>query len=126
MERVLHVTKALSDGNRLRALMLLRGGELCVCRLISLLKLAPSTVSKHMSILKQAGLVETRREGKWTYYKLSAGTSEAMILEIVAWVEKHLEKDPIITSDKLELMQSFGCEGGEKVENKVGRTFGNE
>lgn len=126
MEKLLNVTKALSDGNRLRSLMLLRGGELCVCRLISLLKLAPSTVSKHMSILKQAGLVETRREGKWTYYKLSSGTSDAMIQEIVAWVEKHLEKDPVIASDKLELIQSFGCERGKNDQDKMERTLGNE
>ena len=49
--------KALGDPQRVRALAALRGGELCLCRLIALLRLAPSTVSKHMSLLIQAGLV---------------------------------------------------------------------
>lgn len=70
MNRYLAVTKALADANRVRALCALRGGELCVCQLIELLGLAPSTVSKHLSILNQAGLVETRKEGRWVHYRL--------------------------------------------------------
>ena len=54
---VLRVTKALSDGQRIRIMMLLRGGELCVCRIVEVLALAPSTVSKHLSILSEADLV---------------------------------------------------------------------
>ena len=71
MLETLNITKALSDENRIRALMMLTGGELCVCQIIEMLGLAPSTVSKHMSILRQAGLVETRKEGRWIYYRLS-------------------------------------------------------
>ena len=55
------LAKALSDENRVRALMMLREGELCVCQIIELLGLAPSTVSKHMSILRQVRLVQTRK-----------------------------------------------------------------
>jgi len=51
--------------------MMLSGGELCACQIIEMLGLAPSTVSKHMSILRQAGLVETRKEGRWIYYRLA-------------------------------------------------------
>jgi ArsR family transcriptional regulator, arsenate/arsenite/antimonite-responsive transcriptional repressor len=63
----LDVLKALADETRLRALCALRGGELCVCQLIALLELAPSTVSKHLSILRAARLVESRKEGRWIY-----------------------------------------------------------
>ena len=71
MKEFLAITKALSDENRLRALMALTDGELCVCQIIELLGLAPSTVSKHMAVLHHAGLVETRKDGRWIYYRLA-------------------------------------------------------
>ena len=71
MKEFLLITKALSDENRVRALMALGGGELCVCQIIELLGLAPSTVSRHMGVLHQAGLVETRKDGRWIYYRLT-------------------------------------------------------
>ena len=71
MKGFLAITKALSDENRVRALMALAPGELCVCQIIELLGLAPSTVSKHMAVLHQAGLVETRKDGRWIYYRLA-------------------------------------------------------
>jgi DNA-binding transcriptional ArsR family regulator len=64
------VLKALADETRLRALFALRGGELCVCQLIALLELAPSTISKHLSILRNARLVESRKDGRWIFYRL--------------------------------------------------------
>lgn len=57
------VIKALADENRARILLALGGRELCVCQIVELLGLAPSTVSKHMSILKQARLVDGRKQG---------------------------------------------------------------
>jgi DNA-binding transcriptional ArsR family regulator len=72
MRRFLDVAKAVSDESRARALLALRGGELCVCRLNELLGLAPSTVSKHMTILERAGLVQCRKDGRWHYYRLAA------------------------------------------------------
>ncbi len=70
MKKYLAITKALSDPNRVRMLCALRDGELCVCQLTELLGLAPSTVSKHLSVLNQAELVESRKEGRWVYYRL--------------------------------------------------------
>jgi ArsR family transcriptional regulator, arsenate/arsenite/antimonite-responsive transcriptional repressor len=78
--------KALADESRLRALYALKGGELCVCQLIALLDLAPSTVSKHLSILRAARLVDSRKEGRWMYYRLSREfrtPSAARILELL-------------------------------------------
>ena len=70
MDEFLAITGALADEKRVRALLALRGGELCLCQVVELLRLAPSTASKHMSILKQAGLVHARKEGRWMYYRL--------------------------------------------------------
>ncbi|HMP75007.1 MAG TPA: metalloregulator ArsR/SmtB family transcription factor [Kiritimatiellia bacterium] len=62
---------ALSDPTRLRLFAALRDGELCVCQLIELADLAPSTVSKHLSILRDAGLVDSRKDGRWVHYRLA-------------------------------------------------------
>ncbi len=102
MRNFMAITKSLSDRNRVRVLMFLREGELCVCQLIEMLGLAPSTVSKHMSILYQAGLVETRKESRWTYYRLSDSPSP-IIQGALRWVQKSLSKETQIVADtKLE------------------------
>ena len=93
------ITKALSDENRVRALMMLRDGELCVCQLIEMLGLAPSTVSKHMSILRQARLVQARKEGRWMYYRLPDGDAPQCVLEAVQWMQKAIADDKRIVAD---------------------------
>ena len=65
MESLIRVMKAFSDPNRVRVLKLLFDRELCVCEIQALLGLAQSTVSKHMKILEDAGLVTRLREGSW-------------------------------------------------------------
>ncbi len=98
IDEVLNITKALSDENRVRALMMLCGGELCVCQIIEMLSLAPSTVSKHMSILKQAGLVQTRKEGRWIYYRLV--DSDSQIADgIIIWLKNNLKDTQRVLED---------------------------
>lgn len=105
MNEVLDIAKALADGNRLRALMALTEGELCVCQIIEMLELAPSTVSRHMSILRRAGLVETRKEGRWMYYRLaSQGVSKAA-KEAIAWGRRNLAGTPQIARDQKTLQK---------------------
>jgi ArsR family transcriptional regulator len=65
MQAAIDIAKALSDASRVRTLMFLRGGELCVCQIIEMLGLAPSTVSRHMNVLQRAGLVRARKQGRW-------------------------------------------------------------
>jgi DNA-binding transcriptional ArsR family regulator len=72
MRELLAITNALADQSRVSTLLALRHGRLCVCRIVELLQLAPSTVSKHLSILWQAGLVESRKTGRWVYYTIRA------------------------------------------------------
>ena len=94
------ITKALSDEARLRALMMLTQGELCLCQVIEVLELAPSTVSKHMSLLHQARLVERRKRGRWHYYRLAGSDAPALVVEALAWVRRHLAQDPRIEQDR--------------------------
>ncbi len=88
MEQFLDITRALSDGSRVQALLHLRRGELCVCQIIELLDLAPSTVSKHMTVLYQAGLVRRRKAGRWHYYRLAGTDAPPVVQEALEWVER--------------------------------------
>jgi len=99
MQDYITITKALSDETRVRALMSLGGGELCVCQIIDLLGLSPSTVSKHMSILQQAGLVERRKEGRWHYYRLAGKDASPIIREALRWTLRSLEGEKLIVRD---------------------------
>ncbi len=101
----MNITKALADENRVRALLALQSCELCVCQIIELLGLAPSTVSRHMSILKQARLVEARKEGRWMYYRLPDKTAPAPVRDAIAWVKKSLAQDRRIQLDAMRLKE---------------------
>ncbi len=99
MREVLDITKALADANRLRVLMALTGGELCVCQIVELLELAPSTVSKHMYILRQARLVDSRKDGRWMYYRLPPRDAPKAVKETIAWVRRQLAESPQMRQD---------------------------
>jgi len=103
MYEFINIAKALSDENRVRALMMLSQDELCVCQLIEMLNLAPSTVSKHMSILRQARLVTARKQGKWNYYRLPDGEAPEHVLDAIRWVQKCLAKDKEVIADSRKL-----------------------
>ncbi|KKL56496.1 hypothetical protein LCGC14_2244850, partial [marine sediment metagenome] len=93
MRDFLAITKALSDENRTRAIMLLGRGELCLCQIIEMLRLAPSTVSKHMTVLHHAGLVASRKVGRWMYFRLPDEDAPAEVLEALSWVRGSLRND---------------------------------
>lgn len=65
------VFKSLSDENRLAILELLKDGEKCAQEIIDIMDIAQPTLSHHMKILTDAGIVEYRKEGKWIYYSIS-------------------------------------------------------
>jgi ArsR family transcriptional regulator, arsenate/arsenite/antimonite-responsive transcriptional repressor len=99
VESLLAVTRALSDENRVRALLALGDQEICVCQLIALLQLAPSTVSKHMSVLKQAGLVAGQKKGRWMYYRLPGKAASPMVRRALSWVRQAVSEDLRIRMD---------------------------
>ena len=99
MREFLAVTKAMSDESRVRILMFLVGGELCVCQIIEMLGLAPSTVSKHMSVLHQARLVESRKQGRWIHYRLAGPDAPPSAQDAIAWMRNSLARDPAVRQD---------------------------
>jgi DNA-binding transcriptional ArsR family regulator len=103
MRRVLSVAKALSDESRLRALMALRDDELCLCQLIELLELAPSTVSKHMTILQEARLVERRKQGRWAFYRLAGRDAPPEVRGAIEWLRDSLRDSAEIHADAVEI-----------------------
>jgi len=105
MREFLNLTKALADENRLRVLCALRGRELCVCQITELLGLAPSTVSKHMSILHQARLVDSRKQGRWVYYGLADKDAPETVRAANAWVGRSLAGSPTVRRDRRRLKE---------------------
>lgn len=122
MRQYLSVTKALSDESRVRALMSLVGGELCVCQIIEVLGLAPATVSKHMAVLEQVGLVVRRKQGRWHYYRLAGDDAAALVREAIRWTIDALSNDERIAADaqaiccvqQMDLQELTACYGGRQ------------
>ena len=81
MKQLTNITKALADETRIRILAALENQELCVCQITELLQLAPSTISKHLFLLKQAGFVESRKDKRWIYYRLADKDSPRIVQE---------------------------------------------
>jgi len=99
MREVLSIMKALGDENRLRVLYALQGRELCLCQIVEMLGLATSTVSRHMSILQQARLVDSRKEGRWTYFRLAEGDAPAAARDATALIGRALSGDARVRDD---------------------------
>jgi ArsR family transcriptional regulator len=99
------ITKALADENRVRMLLALRDQELCLCQIIELIALAPSTVSKHMSILRQSRLVEGRKSGRWMYYRLAGPGVSPAVRKALEWVRHSLADDPQVARDAERLKE---------------------
>ena len=114
MESVLAIASALSDENRVRALLALGDQEVCVCQIIELLKLAPSTVSKHMSILKQAKLVASKKKGRWMFYRLAGREASPVVRQALAWVRQAAAEDQGIQKDA-DRMKKILCTSKELI-----------
>lgn len=95
--------KAAGDPTRTRILKLLESGGLCVCQVQAVLGLAASTVSKHLTILKLAGLVEDRRDGKWIEYALARGSRNPHAERILALLRSELDRDGAVVADRRRL-----------------------
>jgi ArsR family transcriptional regulator, arsenate/arsenite/antimonite-responsive transcriptional repressor len=99
MREFMAITKALSDPNRVRMLLALRRGELCVCQITEWSGLATSTVSKHLSILNHAGLIVSRKTERWVYYRLPDKSAPVAVREALDWVYKSLAKTAEAAAD---------------------------
>ena len=120
--------QALSEPTRIRILTALRKSELCVCEICDALELSQSTLSSHLQLLRQAGFVRTRKEGKWIYYglddKVSALLASFFKVGAPALAEtKRISTDAKRLAKRLKLREGGSCvlgfneldrKGGEK------------
>jgi ArsR family transcriptional regulator len=105
MREFMNITKALADPNRVRVLLALRGRELCVCQIAQLAGLATSTISKHLSILHNAGLIESQKTERWVYYRLPGKNAHVAVREALDWVQKSLADTQEAVADQKKLKQ---------------------
>lgn|GEM_PF-593742 len=107
MEKLLNPIKALADIQRIRIAQALSEGELCLCSLQEILDLSPSTVSRHVSVMKHAGLVVSRSDGKWRYFSLAADMENTPVGGLVKWLVSNLENDPeaMAQAEKVALLR---------------------
>lgn len=99
MRRLTKIFKALSDSNRIRILKMLQVRSLCVCEIREILNLANSTVSKHLSILRDAELILDEKDGKWVNYALNDATHELYVSQLLPLLAEWLPDDQIILQD---------------------------
>lgn len=93
------IFKALSDPNRLRILKMLQVKPLYACEIRELLNLAGSTVSKHLSILKESGFIIIDKEGKWVNFKINPNPPDQRISSILSTLDFWIADNDIIISD---------------------------
>ncbi|HEY6907442.1 MAG TPA: metalloregulator ArsR/SmtB family transcription factor [Ignavibacteriaceae bacterium] len=100
------IFKALSDPNRLRILKMLQNKSLCVCEITSVLELATSTVSKHLSILKETGFILEQKDGKWVNYLINPRPRDSRISSIISTLDFWISDDTLIKSDLQKVMNA--------------------
>lgn len=103
------IARALSDDGRVRALVQLRqNDELCACQIVDLLRLTPATISRHMAVLLESGLLTSTKRGRWVYYAISPSV-DARFWD---WFDALVENDPKIKLDAANLpVQRTACRG---------------
>jgi ArsR family transcriptional regulator len=105
MRNLLNIFKALSDDTRLRILKLLEGGELCICKIMEVLDMKQSRISRHMGILKNAGLVTDRRDGKWVHYSLNPKPEDLCCKEMISLLAERLKNQETVMQDQKKLQK---------------------
>jgi len=115
MENKIKVLKAISDQNRIRILKMLQNKTMCVCEITHVLKLATSTVSNHLSILKEAGLLIEKKEGKWIYYNINNNSKDNFINSIIAMLNLWFEDEKTIEEDRIK---SSNCDRNKICKNR--------
>jgi len=103
MQTMVSIMKAMSDRNRFRIVAALQAQtELCACQITELLQVSGATVSRHMGILAQAGLVESRKDGRWIHFQLKTNPPVDMG-PVLKWIREGVKKSPQGAADRLSL-----------------------
>ena len=114
MIELVQTAKAFADPSRVRILVALRQGELCVCELCDALAITQSTLSTHLQVTRKAGLVSARKQGKWMYYTL-APQAEGLVHSLFQFFAKSLRADATLRrdaknlTDRLALRDNGSC-----------------
>lgn len=103
MEDFLRVMKALSDPNRVKLLKMLQNRVMCVCEITAVLDIAQPTVSKHLKVLEEAGLIRHEKDGLWVNYQLSDGSSSPYAASLLGIMRHWLDDDPDIRTIQKKL-----------------------
>ena len=99
MKELVKVFKALADKNRLRILKMLQCKKMCVCELSAALGITRPSVSRHLSLMKDAGLVQDERNGQWIDYSLCTDTINEYASVIQAHLNDWINDDPAVKHD---------------------------
>jgi ArsR family transcriptional regulator, arsenate/arsenite/antimonite-responsive transcriptional repressor len=99
MREISHLFKAVSDRTRLRILWMLRTHPMCVCEIRHVLQLAVSTVSKHLSILREAGFIIDVKEGKWVTYQRNNDLQASRIQSVLVLIDQWMAQEPQAQKD---------------------------
>lgn len=124
LDAAIAATRALGHPARMRTAAMLRSGELCLCQITEVLKLAPSTVSLHIKELKRAGLVSERKEGRWVYLSLAEDAHARRWIETALAAvagDPELERDAVMIAELRKLPVADLCSlGYEAARSKHG------
>jgi ArsR family transcriptional regulator len=115
MNELLNIFKALSDETRLRIIKLLEHGELCVCDLVAALDMVQPKVSFHLGVLKKAGLLKDRKQGKWMHYRIDDSDMFKRFL-MLSVMEKIPEETSKEDKTRLEEFLKIKTEGSQAIQ----------
>jgi len=101
VQKILEILKILSDETRLKIVSLLAENELCVCELMEALRMSQSRISNHLRILRNTGIIEAKREGKWIFYSLAKDTMDKVLWEIVQAIVNKIDEEEYLTREKI-------------------------
>ncbi len=105
MEQLAQMYKALSEEMRLRIIMLLTEGELCVCDLMAIFGETQSKVSRHLAYLKHSGFLKSRRVGTWMHYSLKENLDSKIDAQIT-FMKQQFSQTPVFIEDKQRLEET--------------------
>jgi ArsR family transcriptional regulator len=97
MKNFIQVMKAVSDPNRVKVLKMLQNKSMCVCEMQAALQIAQPSVSKHLKLLEDSGLVGSRKDGLWVNYYLTDGSSSPYAAVVLEKLRHWLEDDPEVS-----------------------------
>ena len=112
MLELVAIAKALADPTRVRIIAAVRNGELCVCELVDALGISQSSLSSHLQICRQAGVLATRKEGRWIYYSLStryAPLIERIFCELQTVTDEQVRRDARRLKKRLQMREGGRC-----------------